>query len=77
MPPRPLNELMPDEKEILIYAAKILTALRAYEAAPPQTAELREYWTSSLGQDLVCTILSSAHSSMQTHAHLESYQPVV
>ena len=77
MPPHALNELMPDEKELLIYASKILMALRAYEVALPQTAELREYWMLSLGQDLVCTILSSAHSSMQMHAHLESYQPVV
>ena len=48
MPSCPLSELTPDEKELLIYAAKILAAGAKYVATPPQTPELREYSTSSL-----------------------------
>ena len=48
MPSHPLSELTPDEKELLIYAAKILTVRAKYAAALLQTPELRGYWTSSL-----------------------------
>jgi hypothetical protein len=64
MPSRPLSELTPDEEELLIHAAKILAVLQAYAAGPPATQELREYWTSSLAKDLVCTILSYTYSSL-------------
>ena len=64
MPSCPLRELMPDKKELLIYAARILTVLAKYAAEPPQTQQLREYWTSSLWNDLICTILTRAYHSM-------------
>ena len=64
MPPHALNELTPDEEELLVYASKMLTALRMYTAALPQTPKLREYWTSCLGQDLVCTFLPCAYPSL-------------
>ena len=64
MPSCPLGELMPDKEELLIYAAKILAAGAKYAAVLPQTPELREYSTSSLWTDLVCTILTRAYHSL-------------
>ena len=77
MPSHPLSELTPNEEELLIYAAKILTAGAKYAAAPPQTPELREYSTSSLWTDLVHTILTCAYHSLQLHTCLEICEQVV
>ena len=77
MPSRPLSELMPDEEELLIYAAKILAAGAKYAAVLPQTPELREYSTSSLWTDLVRTILTCAYYSVSSHTCLEICEQVV
>ena len=37
MPSCSLSELRPDEEELLIYTAKILTELKEYAAPAPQT----------------------------------------
>ena len=77
MPSCPLSELTPDEEELLIYAAKILAAGVKYAATLPQTPELREYSTSSLWTDLVCTILTRTYHSLRLHTCLEICEQVV
>ena len=56
MPPRPLDQLAPDEKTLLVHAAKLIGALKACAATPPTTQEHKDYWKSCLGDELVRTL---------------------
>lgn len=64
MPPCQLNQLTSDEEKLLIHAAKILRALKAYMVTLLTTQEQRDCWTESLDIDIVCTFLYPTYPSL-------------